>query len=75
MLSDPDHRTIDAYGLLDPAYKGKKFDGIPHPAIYVIDKKGRVAWSQVEDDYKKRPANKAIRAVLDKLKTVQIKVL
>ncbi len=68
LLSDQDRRTIDAYGLIDPAYQGKKFDGIPHPAIYVIDKKGRVAWAQVEEDYKKRPANKAIRAAIDELK-------
>ncbi len=68
LLSDPDHRTIDAYGLLDPAYKGKKSEGIPHPAIYVIDKKGRVAWTQVEEDYKKRPTNKTIRAAIDDLK-------
>jgi len=31
-LSDPGHKIIDAYGLHDPAYDGKRFDGIPHPA-------------------------------------------
>lgn len=39
LLSDPNHVTIDAYGLHDPAYDGEKLTGIPHPAVYVIDKK------------------------------------
>ena len=68
LLSDPGHRTIDAYGLLDPAYKGKDVEGIPHPAVYVIDKGGRVTWAKVESDYRKRPMLKEIRVALDALK-------
>ncbi len=64
LLSDPLHQTINAYGLFDSTYKGKKAEGIPHPAIYVIDTKGRVAWAQVEEDYKKRATNKDIRAAI-----------
>jgi peroxiredoxin len=67
MLSDPNHQVIDAYGLHDPAYDGKRFDGIPHPAVYVIDKNGRVAWAEVESDYKVRPSNADIRAALESL--------
>ena len=67
MLSDPDHKVIDRYGLHDPSYDGTKFDGIPHPAVYVIDKTGRVAWSKVESDYKVRPSNADIRTALDSL--------
>jgi len=67
MLSDPGHKIIDAYGLHDPAYDGKRFDGIPHPAVYVIDKNGRVAWAKVESDYKVRPSNADIRAALESL--------
>ncbi len=67
MLSDPGHQIIDAYGLHDPAYDGKRFDGVPHPAVYVIDKDGRVAWARVESDYKVRPSNEDIRAVLASL--------
>jgi len=67
MLSDPGHQVIDAYGLHDPAYDGKRFDGIPHPAVYVIDKNGRVAWAKVESDYKVRPSNADIRAALESL--------
>jgi peroxiredoxin len=67
ILSDPGHKVIDAYGLHDPAYDGTKFDGIPHPTVYVIDKNGRVAWAKVETDYKVRPSNADIRAALEAL--------
>jgi peroxiredoxin len=68
LLSDPDHRTIDSYRLRDPAHDGEKFAGIPHPAVYVIDKSGIVAWAKVESNYKNRPKNEEIRAALDVLK-------
>lgn len=68
LLSDPEHKIIDAYGLRDPAYEGQKVYGIPHPAVYVIDKQGKVAWAKVESDYKQRPTSEQIRAVLDSLK-------
>jgi peroxiredoxin len=68
LLSDPEHRTIDAYGLRDPAYAGQEKEGIPHPAVYVIDKAGRIAWARVETDYRKRPTNAEIRAALGALK-------
>lgn len=68
MLSDPGHKIIDAYGLHDDAYTGKRFDGIPRASIYIIDKAGRVAWAKNADDYKVRPTNAEIRAALDSLK-------
>jgi peroxiredoxin len=68
ILSDPDHKIIDAYGLRDPTYEGQKVFGIPHPAVYVIDKTGKVAWARVESNYRERPANQEIRAALDALK-------
>jgi peroxiredoxin len=68
LLSDPGSKTIDAYGLRDPAYKGTKVEGIPHPTVYVIDKAGKVAWAKVEEDFKVRPSNADIRTALDALK-------
>ena len=68
LLSDPDHKIIDAYGLRDPAYEGQKVYGIPHPAVYVIDKQGKVSWAKIESDYKQRPTNQEIRTALDSLK-------
>jgi peroxiredoxin len=68
LLSDPDHRVIDAYGLRDPAYTAQTFDGVPYPTVYVIDKTGRVAWAEVNQDYKQRASNQEIRAALESLK-------
>lgn len=67
LLSDVGHRTIDAYGLFDTAYIGQGFEGIPHPAVYILDKNRKVLWAKVESDYRKRPTNEEIRAELDKL--------
>ena len=58
-LSDLDHKVIDRYGLLNPSGRGW-----PHPATYVIDKKGVVRWKFVEVDYKVRPANEQILEAL-----------
>lgn len=68
LLSDPGHKIIDSYGLRDPAYEGQKVYGIPHPAVYVIDKTGKVAWAKIESNYRERPTNQEIRASLGALK-------
>ena len=68
LLSDPNHRTIEAYGLRDPAYDGQKVAGIPHPAVYIIDKNGLVAWAKIESNYRERPTNGEIRTALNALK-------
>ncbi len=68
LLSDPQHRVIDAYGLPDPQYLKQRREGIPHPAVYVIDKAGKIAWARIEKDFRQRPALDEIRAALDALK-------
>jgi peroxiredoxin len=68
LLSDPQRRVIDAYGLQDPRYLKQRREGIPYPAAYVIDKAGRVAWSRIDIEYQQRPPNREIRAALDALK-------
>ena len=68
LLSDPQHKVIDGYGLRDPAYKAQNFDGIPHPAVYIINKDGKVMWAKIESDYRKRPTNAELRAALNTLK-------
>jgi peroxiredoxin len=68
LLSDPDHKIIDTYGLRNSAYEGQKVYRIPHPAVYVIDKQGKVSWAKIESDYKQRPTNQEIRTALDSLK-------
>ena len=68
LLSDPDHKVIDTYGLRDPAYKAQNVDGIPQPAVYIINKDGKVTWAKIESDYRKRPTNGELRAALNTLK-------
>ena len=68
LLSDPQHRVIDAYGLEDPRYLKQRRAGIPYPAAYVIDKAGRIAWSRIDIEYRERPPNNEVRAALDALK-------
>jgi len=65
LLSDPLSRVIDRYALRDEAYAKKKEDGIPHPAVFVLDAKGRIRWMKVETDFRERPSNADIAAALD----------
>ena len=63
-LSDPGHRVIDRYGLLNPQGRGGT---IPHPTTLVIDRKGVVRWRFVETNYRVRPSNQQILDALTKL--------
>ena len=65
MLSDPDHRVIDRYGLFKEDSPPNR--PLPHPATYVIDKEGIVRYRFVETDYRVRPSNEDILAVLEGL--------
>ena len=62
-LSDPGHRVINRYGLLNP----NDPRGIPHPTTYVIDRRGVVRWKFTEVNYRVRPTNAMI---LDALKAI-----
>ncbi|MBI4420328.1 MAG: redoxin domain-containing protein [Gemmatimonadetes bacterium] len=62
-LSDPGHRVIDRYGLLNPDDPR----GIPHPTTYVIDKSGAVRWKFTEVNYKARPTNAMILEALGRV--------
>jgi len=65
LLSDPLSRVIDRYALRDEAYARKKEDGIPHPAVFVLDANGRVRWRKIETDFRERPSNAEIAAAID----------
>lgn len=62
-LSDPGHRVIDRYGLLN-----EKDPRIPHPTVYVIDKSGTVRWKFTEVNYKIRPTNEMIVKALGEVR-------
>jgi len=62
VLSDVDHKIIDAYDLYNPDGK------IAKPALFVLDKKGVVRWVFLDEDYRIRAVNDAVLAELRKLK-------
>jgi peroxiredoxin len=64
-LSDPGHRVIDRYGLLNPNDRR----GIPHPTTFVIDKDGIVRWKFIEVNYKIRPTNAQVMAALEAVRS------
>jgi len=63
LLEDKNHRVINRYGILNPDGRGW-----PHPATYIIDRRGVVRWKFIEVDYTKRPSNEQIRRKLAKIK-------
>jgi peroxiredoxin len=71
LLADPDHRVIDRYGQLNPErFKSKSNpDGyiVPHPAVFVIDKEGRVTWKFTNTDASIRATNEQILEALEPL--------
>lgn len=61
VLSDPEHKVIEAYDVYDP--QGK----ISRAAVFIVDKKGVVRWVNVSEDYKVRPLNAVLLDELKKL--------
>lgn len=52
LLSDPDLRVIDAYGLRHP--DGGLDGDIARPAVFVLDREGRIAWRDLTDNWRVR---------------------
>jgi peroxiredoxin len=55
LLSDPDHKAIEAYGLLNKEVTGK-FEGIPYPGMMIVDKGGVIRAKLFFEGYAKRHA-------------------
>ncbi len=64
-LSDPGHKVIDRYGLLNP-----NGQGWPHPTTYIIDRQGVVRWKVTDVNYNIRPTNQTIREAIAKADVV-----
>lgn len=59
LLSDPDSKTITAYGLLNRDAKGKTA-GIPYPGTMVVDRGGVIRAKLFLEGYRDRHATKAL---------------
>lgn len=65
LLSDPDSKTITAYGLLNKEAKGKT-TGIPYPGTIVLDRTGVVRAKLFLDGYRDRhPSKELVKAAKD----------
>ena len=65
ILSDPDLRTIDAYGVRHVA--GKDGEDIALSASVLIDADGVVRWTHVTPNFRVRPLPAEILAAIDAL--------
>jgi peroxiredoxin len=65
LLFDPRAATIDRYGLRDPEYANQKLDGVPRPAVFVLDREGKVRWAKIESDYRERPTTEEVAGAID----------
>lgn len=65
MLSDESSSAIDAFGLRDPQYTEGKAVGVPYASVIVIDKDGTITAKSVSGDFKKRPTNDQLLAIVD----------
>ena len=59
LLSDPGSRTIDAYGVRNEEATGRTA-GIPHPTIFIVDRKAVIRAKLRHEGYKDRPAPQEI---------------
>ena len=67
MLSDQPSAVIDAFGLRDPQYTEGRAVGVPYASVFVIDQKGKIVTKSVSGDFKKRPTNEQILALVDSI--------
>jgi peroxiredoxin len=54
LLSDPDSKTISAYGLLNKEAKGSKVEGIAYPGTMLLDKDGAIRAKLFVEGFKER---------------------
>jgi peroxiredoxin len=68
LFSDPGSRMIDTLRLRDPQYARDSFAyGVPYPTTLLVDAGGTVRGKVVETNYKIRPAQRDLIAMLDRI--------
>lgn len=63
LLSDAGSKTIEAFGILKKDGRGKA-DGLPYPAIFVVDSDGVIKAKLMEEKYQDRPSQAVLDAAL-----------
>ena len=54
LLSDPDGRVIELFGLRHPDANPMGEADIARPATFVLDREGRIAWKIIPDNWRIR---------------------
>ena len=68
LYSDTGSKMIDALKLRDPRYPADSFAyGVPYPTTLLLDAKGTVKGKTIETEYKIRPSNADLIALLAKV--------
>ena len=62
LLVDADSATIEAYGILN-----QRHGGVPHPAVVIVDREGKVRFVHVDENYRRRPAPEVLIDALRKV--------
>ena len=65
LLADVDLKVINRYGIFNP--EGFQGHVVPHPAVIVIDKSGKVTWKFLNTDARIRAKNVEILEALKRL--------
>lgn len=65
LMSDEGSRIIDSFGLRDPQYTEGRAVGVPYASIFIISPDGIVRAKTVSSDYKVRPSNPEVMALLN----------
>ena len=54
LLSDPNSKTIRAYGLLNQEVKGTRSDGVPYPGTFLLDQNGVIRAKLFHEGFRER---------------------
>lgn len=65
VLSDPELKVIDLYGMRHPGGKGGQ--DIARPGTFVLDREGVVRWRDLTDNYRIRPKPERVLEELAKI--------
>jgi peroxiredoxin len=61
LVSDEGSKTIDAYGIRNTAMDGRgRFEGIPYPGTYLLDKDGVIRAKLFLERYQERHTTQAL---------------
>lgn len=64
VLSDPDRRIVQSYGVEEKKAGEGYPPGIANPAVFIIDSTGRIRLKHVSRDFADRPSNSILLAAL-----------